>query len=466
MALAVVALSFVMIQGVLPVKNGELVFAMFGIGGTIVASRLRVRWFMYAAVLFLPFTHAGTFTFVFRWRISEFYAWFLLPFAFKGPRDLPGRIHWSAYLFVGSVVGYFIYTGLVGVASAPSVDTGHNPFVVNVNIHPVFRTLIESARGLGAVILVITLLRRTRDWDDWRLLIQMFVLGGVLTALYGIYQGLGTALDIHLPLIPGTALIASTRPGSTLYEPSGFGAFVAVAVALCAYLIVSHARRRRLWIFCFGILLIGLVLSLSRTGLVAAAVAYLVLAIASPSSLPRIMSTTVLVVAFVWIGVQITNSLLGSEVLGLQSANLQSRVEVLYNYYTDRAAVYLVSTPQGVGGGLYTYTESNVAGWERLMVEGGLVGLAFLFTMHLSIIRALLALWARPDLEGRRFAPYAAAAYGATVMVLTNYALVTDMWLWIAMGLPVIAASVRPIRSASPGVSRLPGVSAAPRSRS
>ncbi len=441
---SVVVIAACVAMGFWVVRSPQLALATVVAGAGFVMLMMILgtprRIFLFA-VFCLPFTQAPTLRLLFRWRAAELVAWLLVPLVLgmlPGVwKALPGPARW--YLL--AMLGYFVYSGGIGLASAPFVELVGDPRVLEVLYHPLLRTFLETARGMAALSLVAFGLVSLRGRADAVAAVTALCLGGALTGIYALYQTVDLRLGGVLPLLPGTLAHDYLRPFSTFYEPTGLGSYTAAA-ALLALGLMGPGTRRGLWLVALAANLLGLVLSLSRAGVAGFAVGggvFMILVL-----LQRQLRAVVympLMGAVVWGAWTMTEVLVGQlrEHLFSESwvtYSMELRLEVYSRLWS-----LLRDNPAGVGQGLWLFREGGVPGVVRLVVEGGVVGLLCLLGLHCASVIALKRLLRADEQNTRRLAACVAGAYVATSVVAFNYIHTTDAWIWFVWALPVLILS-------------------------
>ena len=94
------------------------------------------------------------------------------------------------------------------------------------------------------------------------------------------------------------------------------------------------------------------------------------------------------------------------------------------------------NAPFGAGQGLVIFTKGGIAGFARLLIEGGWIGAIFLLQLHFSTLLALWYIWQHQ--AGKAIAPFIGAAYASSFVTTLNYINTTDIWIWFFWALPVI----------------------------
>lgn len=392
-------------------------------------------------VFCLPFTQAPTLKWFLRWRISEVVAWVFLPFHLtilpRLTKHMPNLIK---YILL-AMIGYFFYTGLIGMAHVLSLETNVNEGLEYI-IHPILRTLLETARGFASISLFIGLLVAVRNWEDFRRIVKLFAWSGAVAGAYGAYQATVLAFRLPLPLLPGTLFHEGyARPFGTFYEPTGMGSFTAVTLLLSLYPIYSE--RNVTWMFCLSLNALGFFVSLSRAGFLGLITGIIVLMLTwmwhKRALFPSFLSLASLVGA-IWVGYMIAIRVFGEEEVFVQFSgywleySLAQRVEA----YSQLPSLFM-EFPYGFGQGVFFLYGAGAPGFARLLLEGGIVGAVFLALFHMNSACCLIRLLRRSSEQMQRLAPFLAAAYVASVITIVNYINTTDMWIWFVWSLPAVA---------------------------
>jgi hypothetical protein len=312
--------------------------------------------------------------------------------------------------------------------------------------HPFLRTTLESARCLAIISLMIGIVFTLNSHQDLNRYLELFIIGGTLTSIYGLYQTLVLRYSLSLALIPETLYHEnSTRPFSTFYEPTGLGSYTAASTLLALYFIYTKRRVGRVfWILNFGLNVMGLWLSLSRAGLMGLGAGILILAIilSITFKVKRLFSGLIISFLVFYILYFAVRYILSDTMdFGLSffwwQQSMKERQES-YGQLLSLLGVY----PTGVGQGNFLFIGAGAPGFARLLVEGGLLGLILLLMMHSYALLCLTSILRSRLHYFRQIGPYIAAAYISCLTTTANYISTTDSWIWFIWSLPAFACTL------------------------
>ena len=422
-------------------SNARLML-VFGLAMLIVIPLLFLKgpqWMLFVALICLPFTQAPTAKLMARWRISELLAWLLIPWSLTKVSVIMGQLPMCIRVYLIGVGVYFLYTGLVGMVTSPFLPVLDEISLQHIH-QPTLRVLLESFRGLAILSMISSIIYSVNSWDDLRTAVRCFVLGGAISAIYGVYQTVAIAFALPVLFLPGTLRQEhSVRPFSTFYEPTGFGSYTAVAVILSLYLL-EESNKRWVWRSCLALNIIGLIFSLSSAGFLSFGAGLFVLLL---FSFKRVIFFVPIGASLLWIGLLFMRNLAGEE--KVTTALSQWWFE---NRLTERIEAYqsvlaeLISNPLGIGQGNYLIIAGGAPGLARVIVEGGVIGIMSFLLVHLSVVVSIVWLFRAQDLEAKRFAAFVAAAYLSICLIFFNYIHIVDLWLWFVMCLPITGVAL------------------------
>jgi hypothetical protein len=399
------------------------------------------RRLLTVAILCLPLTQAPTIKALIRWRISEVIGWTLLLNHFRsGIGKSYGR---PVLFFMGSSALYFIYTGLIGIALAPVTEV-HVAKVLEYYINPFFRTLLETARGVAAISIILAMLKLAANFSEIRKYCALLVWGGAISGTYTVYQSSVLAFGIPLPLLPETLWHkGSFRAFGTFYEPTGTGSFTAVAILLCLYFVASE-RRKIGWIGCLALNALGFFISLSRAGwigLLAGAGVLVICNVTSRREAAVPLAMPMLGACALGLGGWISEYVLGAPTVrrALSEHWLRETASPRLEAYSQIPIQLTETWGVGFGQGLYIFRGGGAPGFVRLILEGGLPGTLLLLIMHGAAIHCVRRLLANDSSDIRRLSAFIGAAYASCTVTTLNYINTTDMWIWVVWALPVIS---------------------------
>lgn len=393
------------------------------------------------ALFGLPLTHAPTIDMPFRWRISEIVAWIMAPavlFSSWRFRNFTTRI------FILAMTAYVLYTAVLGVAMAWFVPI-KVPAALEGTFSPVFRTLLESARLIGALVMVKAVCRYVSASENFERIVRAIIAGGIFLFCYTVYEILVLYLGLGLPLLPGSRSIPGFPVAATMYEPSSAGSYGAVTALLSTSLL---AGRRGKVVGVIGLIagILTVILTTSRTGVASFAIGtialLLLVALKGRAGAARMISVGVVSGLAVWGGV-----VLGQHWLGKMFYNRFNLYSVQYYMEVRSEEIYsrlipdLLDWPLGLGQGLWLFLVGGGASAPRLVVEGGFIGLLFLSVMLVALldgVRQCVVL----SREGLLEIDGVIAAVVATIVGLYNYVNVSDAWIWVILSLPIAALEI------------------------
>lgn len=417
------------------------ILIIFGFSIIIIFSLTNHKLAIYITIFCLPFTQAPTLKLLARWRISEVLAWLYLPLHLSALRRLVKQMPAPVFWFLFAMIGYFFYTGLIGVTRALFVEVKINK-AVEYTLSPFLRTILETARGLASISLFIGMLIVVYNWVEFHRVIKLFVWSGAVSGGYGVYQAAVLALKLPLPLLPETLYQEGfSRPFGTFYEPTGMGSFTATTLLFSLYLLFTEPKL--LWLVCFILNGLGFFVSLSRAGwagLIAGG-CVLLLALMWHKRNPFLsIFAAIILTGALWLCYLAGLKLFGEQTLQFALSrywleySMRPRVEG-YNQLPSLLNEFLY----GFGQGLFLFYGGGAPGLMRLLIEGGLVGAFCLALLHINSIRCLLHLWTTSFEQTREFLPFLLASYVSSIIIILNYINVTDMWIWFVWSLPAVA---------------------------
>jgi len=439
------ALVFIGLVGFFSVKFSEQPLMLvtllgFSIAFSFVFSSYKLA--LRIAVLFLPFTQAPTFKFFMRWRISEIVSWLYLPLHLVGLLRLIKQVPVPILWVISAMIGYFAYTGLIGIVHALFVEIRVEE-ALEYTFSPFLRVILETARGFASVSLFIGLLIAVRNWKEFIQIVRIFVWSGAISSGYGVYQAAVLAFGLPLPLLPGTLSHEGyARPFGTFYEPTGMGSFTSVTILLSLYFL-STDEHKLLWLICLVLNGLGFFVSLSRAGWAGLIVGMSALACTLWGQKRNSFLVIILVITLagtLWIGYLVVVNLFGKHQVQFALSrywleySMHSRIEG----YSELPSL-LKEFPYGFGQGLFLFYGAGAAGFARLLLEGGFVGAICLALLHINSMRCFLNLWSISSEQRRRMLPFIFASYVSCVVTTMNYINTTDMWIWFVWSLPAVA---------------------------
>jgi hypothetical protein len=138
----------------------------------------------------------------------------------------------SAYRWVNAAIGFLLAAYLLGAGLAVDRTAAAAQLVTVV---------------LGAVLPFLAVSRAVRLGGDAQILLTAFIGGGVLAALYGLYQLASYYLPIPDPLPYQGTGGGQARIASFSYEPAYFGYFLVLVLAAYVARELLSTRKRRRW---------------------------------------------------------------------------------------------------------------------------------------------------------------------------------------------------------------------------
>ncbi len=411
--------------------------AVFGIAPAVLKNR---RGMLNLAIVCLPLTQVPTLKLLVRLRISEVIAWASLPRYIR--TTIMRGVGRPARCFVISMALYFFYTGVVGVALSPVAEI-HLSNVLDYFINPFFRSLLETARGIAALGIIVDSLRQAGRPADFSRYCALLAWGGAISGSYALYQASSLAFGLELPLLPETLSPDSGfRPFGTFYEPTGTGSFTAASTLLSLYFVVS-AGRKLPWLVCLLLNASGFFVSLARAGWLGLAAGCAVLLAGSMlrhRHLPLMTATLCMGAGALLVGWWTAEAIFGSRVIGFAlsaewfSQTAPSRIEAYYRMSRELPEIWGL----GFGQGLYIFRGGGAPGFVRLIMEGGVAGVILLLLMHGTAVYCIRRLRENRSDGMGRLSMFLAAAYASCVVTTLNYINTTDIWIWFVWSLPVI----------------------------
>lgn len=405
-------------------------------------AKFRFPMWLKIALFGLPLTHAPTIDMPFRWRISEIVAWIMAPailFSSWRFRNLTTRI------FVLAMAGYATYTAILGVVMAWFVPINVSA-ALEGTFSPVLRTLLESARLIGSLVMVKAVCRYVSTSENFERVVRAIIVGGIFLFCYTVYEILVLYLGLGLPLLPGSRSIPGFPVAATMYEPSSAGSYGAVTALLSMILLAGRSRGKVAGVIGLIAGILTVILTTSRTGAASFAIGtttlMLLLALKERFGVARVISFGVVAGLAVWGGF-----VLGQHWLGKLFHDRFNLYSVQYYMRVRREEIYsrlipdLLDWPLGLGQGLWLYLVGGGASAPRLVVEGGFIGLLFLTVMLVALLAGVwqcvvLSREGLPGIEG------VIAAVVATIVGLYNYVNVSDAWIWVILSLPLAALEI------------------------
>jgi len=413
---------------------------IIGFGVALLLFR-RHKLAMRFVVFCLPFTQVPTFKWLLRWRISEVLAWLRLPFHLAILSRLTKQMPAIIRHILLAMIGYFFYTGVIGIVHAPFLEIRVEEAMEHT-IHPVLRTLLETARGFASISVFIGLLVAVRNWEEFSQIVKVFAWSGAVAGAYGVYQATVLGFRLPLPLLPGTLFHEGyARPFATFYEPTGMGSFTAVALLFSLHLI--YYDRSVSGIICLSMNALGLFVSLSLAGFLGLITGMIVLILTlmwrRRDLFPSILSAASLGGAL-WIGYIAGIILFGEEQVffSFSSYWLEYSLAGRAEAYSQLPSLFM-EFPYGFGQGLFLFYGAGAPGFARLLLEGGIIGMVFLALFHMNSARCLIRLLRRSSEQMERLVPFLVAAYVSSLVTTVNYINTTDMWIWFVWSLPAVA---------------------------
>lgn len=418
------------------------VFVIIGFSIVIFFGLKNHKSAIYIIVFCLPFTQVPTLKLLMRWRISEVLAWLYLPLHLSALQRLFKQMPAPVFWFFSAMVGYFLYTGLIGLIHSFFVEIKVNK-AIEYTLSPFLRTVLETARGFASISLFIGMLVVVYNWEAFHRVIKLFVWSGAVSGSYGVYQAAVLALNLPLPLLPETLYHeGSARPFGTFFEPTGMGSFTAATFLLSLYFLFTEPRL--LWLVCLILNGLGFFVSLSRAGWAGLIAGGCVLSLAlmwhKRNPFLAIFIAIILTAGTLWLCYLAGLKLFGEQKLRFAFSyywleyTLRPRVEA-YNQLLPLFKEFLY----GFGQGLFLFYSGGAPGLMRLLIEGGLVGTFCIALMHINSIRCLLRLRATSSKQTQMLLPFLLASYVSSIVTTLNYTNVTDMWIWFVWMLPAVS---------------------------
>lgn len=404
----------------------------------------RVPIWLSIILLGLPLTHAFTIDFPFRWRLSEVIAWLLAPAIIVRPwgiRSLRGKA------FIYGFTAYILYTGGIGLVMSQFVPI-EIPAALEGTIAPIYRTLLESARLIAALAVVIAIYAYVRANGRLEAILMRIIAGGIFLSLYTVYEIAVLYLGFPLPLAPGSRSIPGFPVAATMYEPSSAGSYGAM-VALLSFGLLTEGVGR---IFPLVGVIAGIatvILTTSRTGVVSLTIGFAVLLLTYLVKHREGLIGMVLGLAIgmfgVWVAVVLAEKWLGALFYNRFNVySVQYYLAVRQDEIYANVLPHVSKWPFGLGQGLWLYLVGGGATAARLVVEGGVIGMVLLGMMALGLLNAVLRIILEERVGPLKVSTVAAAT--ATLVGLYNYVNLSDTWIWVVLALPIVASEVKPGR--------------------
>lgn len=402
-------------------------------------AKLRFPMWLKIALFGLPLTHAPTIDMPFRWRISEIVAWIMAPailfssWRFRNP---------ITRIFILAMAIYVSYTAILGMVMAWFVPVEVSA-ALEGTVSTVLRTLLESARLIGSLVMVKAVCRYASASENFERVVRAIIVGGIFLFCYTVYEILVLYLGLGLPLLPGSRSIPGFPVAATMYEPSSAGTYGAATALLSTSLLAERSRGKVVGVIGLIAGILTVVLTTSRTGVASFAIGtitlVLLLALKGRLGVAKVISLGVVASLTVWGGV-----VLGQHWLEKLFYNRFNLYSVQYYMKVRSEEIYsrlihdLLDWPLGLGQGLWLFLVGGGASAPRLVVEGGFIGLFFLGVMLVALLAGVwqcfvLLREGLPGIDG------IIAAVVATIVSLYNYVNVSDAWIWVVLSLPLAA---------------------------
>ncbi len=355
-----------------------------------------------------------------------------------------------AYYFAGSVL--VSISNIAGLVRVEGVEL--DPVIVSQVHSPIARMIVETIRLCASGLVLLLCVTLVDSWTRLRRVLQAFIYGALLQASYGIYEVVVKLFAIGLPLVNTRSIERSNivRSYGTFYEPSQFGQFMLIAL-LCFGLFQaiygSHSELKLVrWRgVAFGLLVAGLVVSLSRAAFIVGS-GCLVLVFVLQKDGRGLRRTLLLVVGILvvfggamvlywnsrdegdfgrWLDLFVTQ--------GAYENLVMSRILTM-GETLGRSAADMIRNPLGIGTGMAIFEYSTIGAPFRFIVEYGVV---------LTIVGAILFLrygWTMWRGRSGRSGDRLAVLYIAFTAILFNYNSVTHAWTWLVVGIMMVASRI------------------------
>ena len=197
-----------------------------------------------------------------------------------------------------------------------------------------------------------------------------------------------------------------------------------------------------LWAICLGVIVAGLLATLSRAAYIGGMAGFAtVVLLSGRGTIPKTLILAPVLLASLWIGYQLALPLLGEDLVARSFDRnvIERRAVPVFEGYATEIPPFVLAHPFGVGQGNFLYIGGGAPGMYRLIVEGGIVGLAFLLVVHAAAWRCIAHLLRHPAERVRTLAPLVGGTYVSAFVISLNYLNTTDIWLWFALAFPAIA---------------------------
>jgi len=320
------------------------------------------------------------------------------------------------------------------------------PAALEGTLHPFFRTALESMRFGAGFVLLLGCLKYAVTFEDLKVILKALILGGIMSSIYAVYEGLVLYVGLPGPLGPGSRSLPGFPVAGSMYEASAAGTYAAVTMLLS----LGVFLERKFFLSGIGIIssMLGILITTSRTGVVAALVgSFIFIGLLIKIQKIRQVSITM----FTSIIIYLIGSIVAIGVIGelfynrlyLAEYQLQYHLSIREQVYKN-ALLDFMRYPAGLGQGLWLYLEGGGVGWARLAVEGGIIGL-FLITNAIVALGYCISRLVSQDLTALEASIISAVC--STFVALFNYVNITDSWILVVLGLPFVALKVHDLQN-------------------
>ena len=378
----------------------------------------------------------------------------LVTAAMVARHSLRYRVRINRYFTYFSAGAVFVsISNVAGLIRMAGVEL--DPGIVSQVHSPIARMTVETIRlGVSGLVLLlcVTLI------DSWTCLLRVlraFIYGALLQASYGIYEVVVKLLALGMPLVNTRSVDRSNivRSYGTFYEPSQFGQFMLIALLCFGLFQTIYGSQSELKLVrwrgvAFGVLIAGLVTSLSRAAFFVGA-GCLVLTFLLQRDGRGLRRTLLLVVGILvvfgsamvlywnyrdegdfarWIDLFATQGTYEN----LVTTRFRTMGETL-----RRSTVDMIRYPLGIGTGMAIFEYSTVGVPFRFIVEYGVV-LTLVATA--LFFRCGRAIWLvrRARVGGRLLVLFVALAG-----IMFNYNSVTHAWIWFVFGIVMVVSRIK-----------------------
>ena len=363
------------------------------------------------------------------------------------------RARLNRYFAYLAVVGLLVFAAnVVGLIRMGDVEI--DPVLVAQVHSPIARMIVETIRLWASWLVLLLCVTLIDDRGRLRRVLEAFLYGALLQASYGIYEVVTKLFAPGLPLVNPRSIerIHIVRSYGTFFEPSQFGQFMLIALLCFAvYLAIYGDRMERRLVrwrgLVVGLLIMGLVASLSRAAFLVGAGCLLVTLLVHRGD--RTLRKTLLfsvVISVLFAGVMVVYwSYRGT-------AEFEDWIDLFAgqgdyeNFAVNRflamgeallgSATVMIRNPLGIGTGMAIFEYSTIGAPFRFTMEYGILLTLIVALLSLHVLHSLWRVRIRA-VRGRLVVLFFGIAG-----ILFNYNSVTHAWLWFVGGILLVSPGI------------------------